>query len=116
MITRVEVFKLQDFSKIFAFKKRLRKDSHINMDEGIPVRKDSYAKAVRYAKRLLSTSEYFHDLDKDNNPLYDLSSDFTPESNFAINLSWARRKGYGQLYGETYMDKYKDELLKMFND
>ena len=74
------------------------------MDKGIPVRKDSYAKAVRYTKRLLSTSEYFHDSIKTDNPLYDLSSDFTPERNFAVCSSWARRKGYGQLYGETYWD------------
>ena len=116
MMTRVKIIKLQDFGKILPFKKRLRLEQSINMDKGIPVRKDSYAKAVRYAKRLLSTSEYFHDSDKIDNPLYDLSSDFTPERNFAVNSSWARRKGYGQLYGETYMDQYKDELLKMFND
>ena len=31
-----------------------------------------------------------------------------------FNLSWVCWKGYGQLYGETYMEPYKDELLKMF--
>ena len=117
MITKVKVVKLQEFGKIFAFKKRQKKDqSSINIGRLIPVRKDSYAKAVRYAKRIVSTSDYFHDPNEKTNPLYNLSSDYTPDSNFAIHPSWARRKGYGQLYGETYMDNYKDELIKMFND
>ena len=117
MITKVKVVKLQEFGKIFAFKKRQKKDQlSINIDKVIPVRKDSYAKAVRYAKQIVSTSDYFHDQNEKTNALYNLSSDYTPDSNFAIRPSWARRKGYGQLYGETYMDNYKDELLKMFND
>ena len=48
--------------------------------------------------------------------MYDLALNYIPENNFANDLSWARRKGYGQLYGETYMDEFKDELLRMFRE
>ena len=116
MITGVRVVKLQEFGTILAFKKRPNSEKLPVNDKAIPVRKDSYAKAVRYAKEIVSTSEYFHDSNTKTNPLYSLSADYTPESNFAISPSWARRKGYGQLYGETYLEQYKDDLLKMFND
>ena len=117
MITGVKVLKMQEFGTISAFKKHVKKkELSTDIEKVICVRKDSYAKAVRYAKDIVSTSDYFHDANEENNPLYNLASDYTPESSFAKELSWARRKGYGQLYGETYMSEYKEHLRNMFNE
>ena len=117
MITGVKILKMQEFGTISAFKKHVKKkELATDIEKIICVRKDSYAKAVRYAKQIVSSSDYFHDANEENNPLFDLASEYTPESSFAKDSSWARRKGYGQLYGETYMNEYKEHLLNMFND
>ncbi len=117
MITGVKILKMQEFGTISAFKKHVKKkELATDIEMVICVRKDSYAKAVRYAKQIISSSDYFHDANEENNPLFDLASEYIPESSFAKDSSWARRKGYGQLYGETYMNEYKEHLLKMFHD
>ena len=117
MITGVKILKMQEFGTISVFKKHVKKkELPTDIEKIICVRKDSYAKAVRYAKQIVSSSDYFHDANEGNNPLFDLASEYTPESSFAKDSSWARRKGYGQLYGETYMNEYKEHLLNMFND
>ena len=116
MMTGIRIVKMQEFGTISAFKKRNKNEVSADIENAIPIQKDSYAKAVRYAKNIVSTSDYFHDASKDNDPMYDLALNYIPENNFANDSSWARRKGYGQLYGETYMDEFKDELQRMFRE
>ena len=52
-------------------------------------RSDYLAKAVRYANRIISSSQYFHDKHDSDSPLYNLASDFTPTHELPFNPSWA---------------------------
>ena len=115
-MTGIKIVKMQEFGTISAFKKCDKKEVSTDIENSIPIRKDFYAKKVRYAKSIVSASDYFHDASKDKDLMYDLALNYIPENNFANDSSWARRKGYGQLYGETYMDEFKDELQRMFRE
>ena len=50
-----------------------------DIENAIPIQKDFYAKAVRYAKSIVSTSDYFHDACKDNDPMYNLALNYMPK-------------------------------------
>ena len=115
MFTGVTVIRQQDFGTILSFKKRST-NKHVTIEENdmIQERQDVYAKTVRYASNIITNSSYFHSSDNPIHPLYESAKDYLPTHKIPFNLSWACRKGYGQLYGETYMEPYKDELLKMF--
>ena len=47
-------------------------------------------------------------------PTHILSDDYEPNNSNNFKPSWAKRKGYGKLYGKNYMDDYKAELELMF--
>ena len=47
-------------------------------------------------------------------PTHILSDDYEPNNSNKFKPSWAKRKGYGKLYGKNYMDDYKAELELMF--
>ena len=47
-------------------------------------------------------------------PTHILSDDYEPNNSTNFKPSWAKRKGYGKLYGKNYMDDYKAELELMF--
>ena len=51
-----------------------------------------------------------------NVPKYDMAKDYKPLNDNVFNVSWARRKGHGKLYGKHYIDKYKSELQIMFEE
>ena len=114
MISGTKILKLQDFGNIAAFVTRNKKTTSINLHNIVMERRDYLAKAVRYANRIISSSQYFHDKHDSDSPLYNLASEFTPTHQLPFHPSWARRGGYGELYGETYMEEFKDELLKLF--
>ena len=44
-----------------------------------------------------------------NDPKHDIANDYKPLNDNIFNVSWARRKGHGILYGSNYIDKYKSE-------
>ena len=115
MFTGVAVVKQQDFGSISSFKKRPNNTQlSLNKHEVVEERKDLFAKSIRYAKEIISSSSYFHSSDIHHHPMYDTAEDYNPTHKFVFDQSWACRKGYGRLYGKTYMDMYKDELLKLF--
>ena len=51
-----------------------------------------------------------------NDPKHDMAKDYKPLNDNVFNVSWARRKGHGKLYGKHYIDKYKSELQIMFEE
>ena len=51
-----------------------------------------------------------------NDPKHDIAKDFKPSNDNVFNVSWARRKGHGKLYGSNYIDKYKSELKNLFEE
>lgn len=114
MISGTKILKLQDFGNIAAFVTQNKKTTSINLHNIVMERRDYLAKAVRYANRIISSSQYFHNKHDSDSPLYNLASEFTPTHQLPFHPSWARRGGYGELYGETYMEEFKDELLKLF--
>ena len=89
MFTGVTVVRQQDFGTILSFKK-WSTNKHVTIDKNdmIQERQDVYAKTIH--------------------PLYEYAKDYLPTHKIPFNLSWACQKGYG------YMEPYKDELLKMF--
>ena len=116
MFTGVTVLKQQEFGSILSFKKRSTKNVQLSLNKNVLVqeRQDMLATGARYAKDIISSSTYFHSSDIQHHPLYDTAKDYTPTHKFVFDLSWACRKGYGKLYGNTYMDMYKEELLKLY--
>ena len=86
----------------------------LNKNVFVQEKQDMFTKGVRYAKDIISSSTYFHSSDIQHHPLYDMAKDHTPVHKFVFELSWACRKGYGKLYGNTHMDMYKEELLKLY--
>ena len=115
MFAGVTVVRQQDFGTILSFKKRSY-NKHIAIDENNMIQEwqDLYAKAVQYASNIITNSTYFQNSDNPIHPPYESAKDYLPTHKVQFNLSWTYQKGYGQLYGETYMEPYKDELLKLF--
>ena len=115
MFTGVVVVKQQEFGSISSFKKRPKNmQLSLNRHNVVQERRDLFAKAVRYAKEIISSFTYFHSAEIHHHPLYDMAKDYIPTHKFVFDSSWACHKGYGKLYGKTYMDIYKEELLKLF--
>ena len=78
MICGVKVVKLQEFGNISPFMNRAKIITR-DIEHKTPIRKDSYAKAVRYAKQIISSTDYFHDSNEEIDSLHNLASDFTPQ-------------------------------------
>ena len=49
-----------------------------------------------------------------SNPLHELSQNYKPTEDKIFNSSWARRLGHRKMYGETYINIYKDGIEEMF--
>ena len=112
MITRVQIIKQQCLGKVSAYKGKRKNDSDINNDV-VQVRQDSLALAVRRANNIISSSTYFRD-SKQYDKSFDLAINYNAENNNSFNPSWARRQGYGKLYGNDYVKNYKKDLQQMF--
>ena len=90
-------------------KKKKEMKEIINKDEPF----DSIGVAVLHTKETVSTSDYFFETDM-TDPLYELATNHPIDDIDLFQPGWAQRKGNSELYGATYINEFKDELLEMF--
>jgi hypothetical protein len=76
-------------------------------------RNDSLAKAIRHAACVISSSQYFRDANE-NDPLYQNASQYIPRNGQLFQSGWAQRNTHGTLYGISYVNKRKEELIEIF--
>jgi len=90
-------------------KKKKQMEERVNEDEPF----DSIGIAVLHAKETVSTSDYFFDSNT-NDPLYELATNHPIDESDIFQPGWAQRQGNSELYGATYIEDFKDDLLQMF--
>ena len=116
MITNSKILMMKDIDRIKNMKqKKVNTNEEEVESQTVQVRNDVLAKAVRIAKSHLTKSQKFLDYE-DTDPNYDLASEYVPsqEEREWFKPGWARRKRHGQLYGTSYVEDFKEELIKMF--
>ena len=74
---------------------------------------DSIGLAVLHAKEIVSTSDYFFE-SSTKDPLCELATNHPIDDIDIFQPGWTQRKGNSELYGATYINDIKDELLEMF--
>ena len=62
---------------------------------------------------MVSTSDYFFE-SSTKDRLYELATNHPIDDIDIFQPGWAQRKGNSELYGATYINNFKDELLEMF--
>ena len=90
-------------------KKKKQMQEIIKKDETF----DSIGVAVLHTKEMVSTSDYFFE-SSTKDPLYELATNHPIDYIDIFQPGWAQRKGNSKLYGATYINDFKDELLEMF--
>ena len=76
-------------------------------------RTDIVARATRYAKHTITSSNYFI-AETSSDPMNDLARTYEPLDDKIFASSWARRQGHGKMYGQTYIAMYEDDIKEMF--
>ena len=92
---------------------KVKKKSRRLIPDGKVVRNDAIAKAIRYASKVISTSNYFKD-HKAEDPLYLETKSFSPSHDQIFKPGWARRPAHGESYGDSYIKYYKHDLNKYY--
>ena len=77
-------------------------------------RNDTTAKAIRYAATVITNSRYYTDCQSGDNPIYNKALTFEMKSEDLFKPGWALRERGGELYGNSYVCLYKDDLREMF--
>ena len=113
MITAVKIIQQQELGIVQSLTEK--KGSIERLPKVRILRQDSVVKGARFGKNVISSSDYFMDSAK-NDPKHDIAKNFKPLNDNVFNVSWARRKGHGKLYGSNYIDKYKSALKIMFEE
>ena len=93
---------------------KVSKNQRIVLNNQVSVRNDTIAKAIRHDHLIIRTNKHFRDT-KDDDPLYSLGEAYNLSSDEVFTPGWARRPRHGTIYGNSYIDTYKDDLAEMFD-
>ena len=115
LISKIQIHQQQElgFVACLAERKKVATASSRNVTIKTCDRRDIVARAVRYAKLTITSSNFFIS-ETSSDPMYELAKNYKPRADEIFASSWARRQGYGKLYGQTYIEKYEEDLKEMF--
>ena len=85
------------------------------MNNNSSTRNDTVAKAIRHAHLIICSNKQFRDT-KDDDPLYSLGETYNlSPADGKFTPGWARRPPHGSMYGNSYIENYKNDLIEMFD-
>ena len=115
LISKIQIHQQQElgFVACLAQRKKVATAPSRNVTIKTSDRRDIVARAVRYAKLTITSSNFFIS-ETSSDPMYELAKNYKPEGHEIFASSWARRQGHGKLYGQTYIGKYEDDIKEMF--
>ena len=115
-MSKIKVYKQQELGYVAPLadrKKNTTNPSSRNVSIQITDRRDIVARSIRYAKATITSSNYFLS-ESSSDPMYEFAQNYKPTEDETFPPSWARRLGHGKMYGQTYIDMYKDDIEEMF--
>ena len=87
------------------------KNQRIVLNNQVSFRNDTIAKAIRHAHLIICSNKHF----RDDDPLYSLGEAYNLSPDEYFKPGWARRPPHGTMYGNSYIDTYKDDLTEIFD-
>ena len=95
-------------------KGKVSKNTRIVLNNKSSIRNDTVAKAIRHAHLVIRSNKHFRDT-KDAVPLYSLGETYHLLADEMFTPGWARRPPHGSMYGNSYIENYKNDLIEMFD-